>query len=164
MMKKIIAGALPLDDIDIHILECLRENARMQASVIGERVSLSVSAVSERIRKLDSSGLIRQYTIALDPGLAGQGVSAFISVSLEHPKYNREFERSVLESPHVSECHYIAGNFDYFLKVSAGSTEELTGILNGVKAIRGVSLTRTFLVLSTPKNSLCVLPRAGSQE
>lgn len=147
-----------MDNIDIKILRCLRENARMNASEIGERVNMSVSAVIERIKKLEAAKVIRQYTLILDAKKIGKDVLAFISVSLEHPKYNDGFSAAVLEIDQIIECHYITGDFDFLLKVAAGSTEELTGILHKTKSIPGVSLTKTLVVLATIKDEVSVLP------
>lgn len=147
-----------MDNVDYKILNCLRKNARMNASVIGEKINMSVSAVIERIKKLEASGIIKQYTIVLDQKLIGKDITAYISVSLEHPKYNEGFSSSVQDNPQISECHYITGDFDYLLKVITCSTQELTNVLNTIKCIKGVSLTRTLIVLSTTKNEYCVLP------
>ena len=64
-----------MDDTDKKILRCLRENARMSASAMGQRVNLSVSAVIERIRKMENSGIIRQYTTLVDPTFMGRDIS-----------------------------------------------------------------------------------------
>ena len=74
-----------MDRIDIRILNCLKKNSRENASVIGEKVNMSVSAVIERIRKLENAGIIRQYTVVLDPKQIGKDLSALISVGIEHP-------------------------------------------------------------------------------
>ena len=150
-----------MDGIDLEILKCLCENSRINASVIGERVAMSVSAVIERIKKLDNSGVIRKYTLLLDPRLVGYDVLAYISVSLEHPKFNESFEHAVAGNRHIIECHYITGDFDFLLKVMTESMDGLTGILNGIKSIRGVSLTRTLIVLSTSKSEYCPLPESA---
>ena len=83
-----------MDSIDVKILGCLKENARQNASAIGEYVNMSVSAVIERIKKLENSGVIQQYTLLLDTKKIGKDISAFISVSLEHPKYNEGLLRT----------------------------------------------------------------------
>ena len=75
-----------MDKIDIKIIECLKKNARENASVIGSQVNMSVSAVIERIKKLEANGIIRQYTVVLDSKKLGMDITAFISVSMEHPK------------------------------------------------------------------------------
>lgn len=148
-----------MDNIDINILRCLIKDARMNASQISNTVNLSVSAVIERMKKLENSGLIRGYTALIDERMAGYDVQAMISVRLEHPKYNQSFAKQMQEHSCVMECFYITGDFDYIARVSAGSTEELTGVLNDIKEIPGVSLTRTYVVLDNIKQGTSVLPR-----
>jgi Lrp/AsnC family leucine-responsive transcriptional regulator len=147
-----------VDRIDIDILSCLKENARMSISTIAERINMSVSAVGERIKKLENAGIIKQYTVILDAKRIGKELFAFISVSLEHPKYNELFIESIKNNTQITECHYVTGDFDFLLKVVTKSTDTLSNILNIIKSIRGVSLTRTLVVLSTPKNELSYLP------
>jgi len=145
-----------MDKTDIKILECLRENARINASLIGERINMSVSAVIERIKKLESAGIIKKYTAILDEKKLGKETTAFISVRLEHPKYNEGFRESVKKLPEIIECYYLTGDFDYILKVITASTGTLAQILDEIKSINGVSLTRTLVVLSTVKNEVSV--------
>ena len=73
-----------MDKIDYEILSCLKENARENATNIGAKINLSTSAVIERIKKFEASGLIKQYTIVLDQQTLGGELMAFISVRLEH--------------------------------------------------------------------------------
>ena len=148
-----------IDQTDLQIITCLKENARVNASDISDQVGMSVSAVIERIKKLEASGIITRYTAVLDHKKLGMDVTAFMSVSLEHPKFNDGFIGAVDANPQIVECTYITGDFDFMLKVVAYSTEDLAAILNTVKSIPGVSLTRTQLVLSTHKNEVSVLPR-----
>ncbi len=147
-----------MDHIDAGIIRCLTKDARMNASQISQHVNLSVSAVIERMKKLEASGLIRGYTAVIDERLAGYDVQALISIRLEHPKYNQEFTRQMQAHACVMECFYITGDFDYLTRVAAGSTEELTGILNDIKQIPGVSQTRTYVVLDNIKQSTSVTP------
>ncbi|MDL2319319.1 Lrp/AsnC family transcriptional regulator [Eubacteriales bacterium OttesenSCG-928-A19] len=150
-----------MDEIDRKILRCLRENARMSASAIGQRVNLSVSAVIERIKKMEASGVIRQYTALLDPACVGRDICAYISVSLEHPKHNEAFSQSVRENSHIDECHYVTGDFDFLIKVATDSTRSLESVLAEIKSIKGVSLTRTLVVLSTVKQDVPGVPGAS---
>ena len=80
-----------MDKIDMKILRCLRDNARLTASAIGEQIILSVSAVIERIRKLESSGVIKGYTIDIDQSKMGNNMVALMEVSLNHPDYYDSF-------------------------------------------------------------------------
>ena len=88
-----------MDIIDYKILECLKENSRENATNIGAKINLSTSAVIERIKKLENSGLIEKYTAIINQSMLGRETTAFISVSLEHPKYNEEFIRKIGENP-----------------------------------------------------------------
>lgn len=147
-----------MDSTDYQILSCLKENSRENATNIGAKINLSTSAVIERIKKLENSGIIEKYTTIINQSALGRELTAFIYVSLEHPKYNEEFIRLINENSSVVECHYIAGDFDFILKVVTKSGRTLENILNFVKAINGVSLTRTSVVLSTNKCEVSLLP------
>jgi len=142
-----------MDRIDINILQCLTKDARMNASQISQKVNLSVSAVIERMKKMEASGLIRGYTAVIDEKLAGFNVQAMISIRLEHPKYNQEFNRQMCSHDRVMECFYITGDFDYMARIGVSSTEELTKVLHDIKQMPGVSLTRTFVVLENIKQT-----------
>ena len=147
-----------MDVIDYRILACLKENSRENATNIGAKINLSTSAVIERIKKLENSGLIEGYTTIINQNALGREIMAFIYVSLEHPKYNENFIKLINENSSIAECHYIAGDFDFILKVVTQKGKMLEGILNDIKAINGVSLTRTSVVLSTNKCEVCLLP------
>ncbi|MDR2712718.1 MAG: Lrp/AsnC family transcriptional regulator [Clostridiales bacterium] len=147
-----------MDNTDIKILSCLKDNSRLNASSIGERINMSVSAVIERIRKMEQAGIIRQYTVILDTHQIGKYTCAFISVSLEHPKFNEAFSQKIKGHKQIVECHYITGDSDFLLKIITNSTQSLEEVLNDIKSIPGVSLTKTLVVLSTVKNEYTVLP------
>ncbi len=147
-----------MDEIDVKILKCLRGNARENASVISEKVNMSVSAVIERIRKLEHSGIIQYHTTIIDSAKAGKDVTAFISVSLENPKYLERFNALILQNREILECHYITGDFDFMLKVATDNTQSLEHLLNTVKSIAGVQSTRTIVILSSGKNKHSVDP------
>jgi Lrp/AsnC family leucine-responsive transcriptional regulator len=147
-----------VDLVDVKILNLLRENSRINASLIGEQINMSVSTVIERIKKLEASGIIKQYTAILNPKLLGKDITAFISIRLEHPKYNDNFMESVKCMPEIIECYYLTGDYDYLLKVITRSTETLSQVLNQIKSITGVSLTKTVVVLSTVKNEVSCSP------
>ena len=148
-----------MDHIDAGIIRCLTKDARMNASQISQHVNLSVSAVIERMKKLEASGLIRGYTAVIDERLAGYDVQALISIRLEHPKYNQEFARQMQAHACVMECFYITGDFDYMARVCVSSKEELTHVLNHIKEIPGVSLTRTYVVLESIKQGTTLFPK-----
>lgn len=151
-----------MDKTDYEILACLKENARENATNIGAKINLSTSAVIERIKKFETSGLIKQYTIIINQQAVGGELMAFISVRLEHPKYYENFVELIISHNSIAECYYIAGDFDFILKVITKSAQNLEDILNYIKSIDGVSLTRTSVVLSTNKNEVCLIPELGA--
>lgn len=147
-----------MDAIDYRILACLKENSRENATNIGAKINLSTSAVIERIKKLESSGLIESYTTIINQHKLGRELMAYITVRLEHPKHYENFVGIVNRHNSIAECYYIAGDFDFILKVITRSAKELEEILNTIKAIDGVSLTRTSVVLSENKREVTLLP------
>ena len=147
-----------MDIIDYNILACLKENSRVNATAIGAKINLSTSAVIERIKKMEGTGLIERYTTIINQSALGRETTAFISVSLEHPRFNEEFIRLVEENSSIAECHYIAGDFDFILKVVTQNGKTLESVLNFIKSINGISLTRTYVVLSTNKCEVSLLP------
>lgn len=141
-----------MDNTDRKILKCLRENSRENASVIGEKINMSVSAVIERIKKLENTGVIKQYTVVLDNKLIGKDVAAYISVAIEHPKFYDGFTAYVASCGEIISCNYVAGDYDFFLTVNTDSTASLEKLINDIKRVGGVSRTKTLIVLSTLKN------------
>ncbi|MEM9325507.1 MAG: Lrp/AsnC family transcriptional regulator [Bacteroidota bacterium] len=143
-----------MDKIDAVILRLLQANARMPGSEIARRVHLSLPAVTERLRKLNESGLILSYTIHLNKEALGWDTCAFIKVWLNYGESDHIIDQ-VLSLPEVLECHHIAGDYDLLLKVRVGGTAELEEFLvKRLKIIQGISRTSTTMVLGTYKESM----------
>lgn len=140
-----------MDAIDIRIIECLKANSRENASVIGNKVNMSVSAVIERIKKLESSGIIKQYTAVLDKEMLGMDLTAFIFVNVEHPKFIGVFSEFVAKHPQIMESHSVTGDFTYILKVCVENAKGLEKLLREINSVSGVVSTNTQVVLSTEK-------------
>ena len=148
-----------MDALDVKILRSLSQNARRKASAISQDINLSVSAVIERIRKLEDSGIIQGYTAVLDQKRLGNDISAYMEVCLEHPKYCGGFVEQALALENVLTCHYLTGDFDFMLYIVAKSSEALEGIHRQIKEIEGVSSTRTHFVLKAVKENTALLPK-----
>lgn len=147
-----------LDETDVLILKLLKENARASVSEVGSRVGLSVSAAGERIKKLEASGVIAGYTAIIDGKVFRKELTAFMFVSLEHPRHIDGFVKFVGGEPDILECHYIAGNFDYILKIITNNPSTLEKLLNKIKGVSGVMKTFTNVVLATGKIDYSVSP------
>ena len=86
-----------MDHIDKAILSCLRQNARMPASRIGNQINLSVSSVLERIRRMEEQGIILRYTTIVDQAQLGQTMALFIGVTMEKSRYHVSFIQAIKE-------------------------------------------------------------------
>ena len=149
-----------MDKIDTTILKFLQKNARITASEISKDVKLSIPALSERLKKLEASGVIQQYTTILNPRKLKKDLTAMMSISLERPKYTEKFMEFVQGENEILECHYLAGDFDYILKIITENTFTLESLLNKIKSVQGVQKTRTIVVLSTVKNMYSIVPES----
>ena len=144
-------GVNHMDSMDRSILKCLSENSRQSATQISHQVHLSIAAVIERIRKLERSGIIQQYTIVADQHKIGNEVTALMEVSLEHPRYYEEFTRVMNENSNIVACDYLTGDYDFMLKIQTQSSESLEQLHRVIKSIQGVSGTKTYFVLKEIK-------------
>jgi DNA-binding Lrp family transcriptional regulator len=116
---------IKIDSIDRKILSLLQSNARISNAELAEKVNLSPTPCLRRLRKLEQSGLIRNYTAVLNEKELGFLVSAYVWVNLEkNTKENGQaFESAIRLLPEVVECCVVAGRHDYVLKVVTTSLE-----------------------------------------
>ncbi|MFL5760196.1 MAG: Lrp/AsnC family transcriptional regulator [Thermomicrobiales bacterium] len=143
-----------MDDIDLHLLDLSQNDGRLTYGELGAAVGLSISAVNERIRKLYARGTIRATVAIVEPAAVGLALTSFIQVLLERPEHDAPFIAGVLATPEIQECHHIAGDYSYLLKVRTRDTAHLESLIsNGIKRLPGVVRTQTTIVLSTPKET-----------
>ncbi|HLH75369.1 MAG TPA: Lrp/AsnC family transcriptional regulator [Candidatus Binataceae bacterium] len=138
-----------LDAIDLQILSMLQEHCKTPLAKLGEQVGLSAPSVIERIKKLEDSGIITGYHATVDARRLGKDVTAFIGVSISHPKLIGRFETTVAEMDDVLECHHVTGEHSLLLKVKTDDTAALESLISTIRFIEGVSRTETMVVLST---------------
>jgi Lrp/AsnC family leucine-responsive transcriptional regulator len=144
-----------MDHTDLAILSELDKNSRATVSEISKNVSLSTPAVSERIKKLEEAGIIEQFTMKLNHNKMDLSLMAFVFVSLKGGASIPQFRESILSFPEVLECHHIAGEYDYLLKVILKNTQELEQFISKrLKGIFSVQKTNTLINLSTIKSDL----------
>ena len=144
-----------MDAIDKRILEMLKKDGKATASEISKTINLSIPAVSERIRKLNEADIIQQYTVRVNRQAMGYHLAAMIFVSISATEYIQPFRKTIVSFPEVLECHHIAGEYDYLIKVIMADPGELEAFLTKkLKAIRGVDKTNTLVILSTLKETL----------
>jgi Lrp/AsnC family leucine-responsive transcriptional regulator len=142
-----------LDNIDLKILSILQNNGRCHLAEIAKEVDLSSPAVMERVKKLETIGIIKGYQAVLDPKKVGKDVTAFVGVSVAHQKYIDGFAAFMMNQRDVLECHHVTGEESFILKVKTTNTESLEKILGEIRSLEGVTGTVTKVVLSSVKES-----------
>lgn len=147
-----------MDIIDVKILEVLQSNSRVSISELSKKVNLSLSAVSERLKKLESSNVIERYTVILNSQALDKELSVIMNISLENPHQTSEFLNFVRTEDEILECHYVTGEYDYVLKITTRNTATLENLMNRIKGISGIKRTQTNVVLSSVKHLYSVSP------
>jgi Lrp/AsnC family leucine-responsive transcriptional regulator len=150
--------------LDSKILENLMGNGRMTFAELAGVLGLSAPAAAERVRRLEERGVIKGYAALVDPEQVGCGVTAFVSVALERPEHRDPFARMVTAKTEIQECHHVAGDFDFLLKMRCGTLRDLERLVGEViKGLPGVVRTRTTIALSALKETPA-LPLPGGEE
>jgi Lrp/AsnC family transcriptional regulator, leucine-responsive regulatory protein len=141
---------LPLDATSRRILQILAADGRASYQAIADEVGLSRPAVMERVKRLEESGHILGYSARLDRAKLGYAVTAFVAV--RYPANivagNSGLEK-LADNPSVLECHHVAGEDCYILKVAAPSLGELEKVIRQLSATGQPVSTRTTIVLSS---------------
>ena len=147
-----------MDAIDSKILEILSKNARATAAEIGGEVNLSIPAINKRIRRMQSEGAIRRFTVVADGKKVGKPIVAFVLVVVQGDAAVKALLEYVAEDADVLECSAVTGEYDYLIKVCAADVEALEEKLLRMKKQKGVLKSHTMLSLMEHKFSPTVLP------
>ncbi len=139
-----------MDRLDIAILEALQNDSRRSMADLGDRIGLSASACHRRIKAMEEAGLIAGYVARLDPKALGLDLQAFVEISLtsQSREIMDRFERAVADFPEILECHLMAGQADYLLRVAAADLKGFDAIHRDCLArLPGVSAIRTSFAI-----------------
>ncbi|MFZ4789243.1 MAG: Lrp/AsnC ligand binding domain-containing protein [Beijerinckiaceae bacterium] len=145
----------PIDRLDRRILDLLQRDGRLSHVELAERIGLSPTAASERVKRLTREGYLTGYRATLDPHRLGRGLLVFVEVLLDRttPDVFDLFATAAQKSPEVLECHMVAGGFDYLLKTRVADMAAYRGFLGEVVAqFPGVRETRTYVVMEEVKS------------
>ncbi len=146
-----------MEDIDRRILELLAADGRMSFTDLGKATGLSTSAVHQRVKRLESRGVIRSYAAVLDADKIGLPLTAFISIRPIDPSQPDDSPERLREIAEIESCWSVAGEESYILKARVATPLALEDLLARVRAAANVS-TRTTMVLSTPYEGRAVGP------
>ena len=147
--------SLTIDALDRKALDFLAKRGRATWAELGQLLGLSPPAAADRVRKLEEKGVIRGYAALLDPEALGYPLVAYVLVSLGGQRRRMAFLKAIERMVEVVECHHVAGEGDYLLKVRCQGTRDLDRLLvRELKDRLGVAHTQTTIVLSTAKEAL----------
>ncbi len=143
-----------IDETDWQLVAALEEDARQSYSELGRKVGLSQPATAERIKSLESAGIIRGYRVDVDRSKIGYPITAFIRMDTDGEKCRR-LQRDVSDLPEILECHRVTGEGSYILKAALQSVSDLENLIDRL-LIYGASTTS--IVLSTTLGPRGVAP------
>ena len=138
-----------MEDTDRKIVSLLARNGRMSFTELARQAGLSVSAVHQRVRRLEQDGVIKGYAAVLNPEDIGLPLTAFVSVKPFDAAAPDDLPQRLEHLTAIEACHSVAGDENYILKVRVPSPAALEELLYQIRTLGGVS-TRTTVVLSTP--------------
>ncbi|MFY4716973.1 Lrp/AsnC family transcriptional regulator [Streptomyces sp. LaBMicrA B280] len=138
--------AISLDAIDWRILDVLQRDGRTSFADLARAVSMSASAVTERVRRLEEGGVISGYAAVVDPERVGLAIMAFVRLRYPNGNY-KPFHDLVEAMPEILEAHHVTGDDCFVIKVAARSMrhlEEISGRIGGLGSVT------TSVVYSSP--------------
>ncbi|MBA4354272.1 MAG: ArsR family transcriptional regulator [Novosphingobium sp.] len=144
-----------LDQFDRKIIELLSRDGRMAVTELAEQVGLSKTPCQVRLKRLMDDGVIKGFRAVLDMARLGLDHIAFTEVKLSDTREQAlaEFNRGVMAIPEIEECHMIAGNFDYLMKVRTADIRRFRTVLGEkISTLPHVSNTSTFVVMEPIKD------------
>jgi Lrp/AsnC family leucine-responsive transcriptional regulator len=146
-----------LDKTDLQVLKILQENGRISIKELAQRVHLSPTPVFDRVRRLESTGVIERYTAVLNAAKLGQGFIVFCSVRLRRmgKEIAHDFVERVKNIPEVAECYNISGEFDYLLKIYAPDMQYYNEFcINVLGTIESLGSIQSSFVMNPVKTSV----------
>ncbi len=139
----------PLSDNDARVLDILQAQGRRSYADLGTDLGMAGPSVHERVKKLETRGVIRGYAADVDPQAVGLSVLAFTWVTQAPGTVSKDLTPEFAAIPEIEECHHITGAADYILKIRARDMEHLGGIVRQIQTTKAVFSTETDVVFST---------------
>ncbi|RLQ84856.1 Lrp/AsnC family transcriptional regulator [Planomicrobium sp. Y74] len=141
---------MKVDEIDKKILKELAENSRLSMSELGRRIKLSSPSVTERVRQMESFGIIKKYTLDIDYEKLGLPIQCIVEATIKNGDYKR-FKMYIEGLPNVNFCYRIAGNACYLLKMQFENFSEAEKFINTVNPYAS---TVTHFIFSEVQTSM----------
>ena len=138
-----------LDRVDHALLAALRTQGRASYAELARLVGLSAPSVQDRVKRLEDRGLIVGYSAVVPPAALGLGVTALVGIEQSEGADSDDVARRLRDVLAIEDCWYVAGDETFVAKVRVADVADLERALAALARIRGVSRTRTTVVLST---------------
>jgi Lrp/AsnC family leucine-responsive transcriptional regulator len=138
-----------VEDTDRAIVAALSVDGRLSYTDLADKVGLSVSAVHQRVRRLEQRGVIKGYSARLDYEALGLALTAFVAIRPLDPSQPDDAPERLGKLPEIEACYSVAGEDFYLLLVRVESPVALERLLQEIRSVANVT-TRTTVVLSTP--------------
>ena len=149
-----------MDATDKKILEILQVNAMITAKEMAQKLSLTTTPIYERIKKLQKSGIIKQYVSLLDANLVGKSILVFMNITIKdhHSDKRNEFVKEIKRLDSVIEFYHTSGSFDFLAKVRFSDIKTFRDFLvNDVASIYNISDIESQIVLEEIKYSTKII-------
>ena len=150
---------MTLDTIDMKLLNFLQEDCKQTNKELSSKLNLSVTAVYERIKKLERAGVISQYVSLLNKEKVNRGFVVFCQIKLvQHAKeYLTKFEKEVTQLDEVLECFHVSGDYDYLLKVVVKDMPHFRSFMvTKLTTLKHIGSTHTSFTISEVKNTTAI--------
>ncbi|NNL15713.1 MAG: Lrp/AsnC family transcriptional regulator [Flavobacteriaceae bacterium] len=150
---------MKMDNIDQKLLELLQSDSKQTNKELSNKLDLSVTAVYERIKKLEKSGVIHKYVALVKKEKVNKGFVAFCHVKLiQHSQeYVVKFEKEVANLPEVLECYHISGDYDYLLKVLVKDMEAFREFMvKKLTTINHIGSTHSMFMINEVKHTTTI--------
>ena len=147
---------MTFDDTDKKLLLFLQEDAKQTTKELSHKLGLSVTAVYERIRKLENTGVISKYVAILDRNKIHRNFIVLCHIKLaQHKKeYVLQFEKEVMNLEEVTECFHVSGDYDYILKIGVKDMEDYRNfMLTKLTTLQHIASTHRSFMISEVKNT-----------
>lgn len=139
-----------VDEVDQQILNILIKNGRTSYADIAKMVGMKSPSVIERVKKLETMGILKGYTVNINYKALGYDILAFIGVNIDNAQHIKDFEDAMHSLDNdIVECHHVTGDSTMRVKVITKNTDTLSHLINKIRDFPGVLSTSTILVLSS---------------
>ncbi|OHX14673.1 winged helix-turn-helix transcriptional regulator [Chromobacterium sphagni] len=158
-MKTVTTTGKALDKMDRKILRILQKNGRIAMTELAEKVGLSTTPCTERVRRMERDGFIEGYYARLNPHALDASLLVFVEIKLEAKSGNifDAFRREILSIPEILECHLVSGDFDYLIKARIPDMSMYRKLLGDILLqLPSAKESKSYVVMEEVKETLAL--------